>query len=134
MIVSHLVKSQYNFVMFISKLYVFSTCVSGNILTAFPPSVIVETIKLGFVLSIAVSFPLVIFPCRTAIHSLIFRKVSSLEGESNNNNSDGISKSGDKILKLMDQFELFVDPDEHAKLSDYEEVSRLSCGTWVTCF
>jgi hypothetical protein len=31
--------------------------------------------KLGFVISVAVSFPLVIFPCRTSIHSLLFRKV-----------------------------------------------------------
>ena len=98
---------------------------------------IVETIKLGFVLSVAVSFPLVIFPCRTAIHSLVFRKVSSLasEVEVTNNNLEvtvaaeeqGSQGSGDKVLKLMDQFELFVSKnnDEHAKLSDYEEV-RLS--------
>ena len=100
---------------------------------------IVETIKLGFVLSVAVSFPLVIFPCRTAIHSLVFRKVSSLaasEVEVTNNNLEvtagaeeqGSQGSGDKVLKLMDQFELFVakNNDEHAKLSDYEEVRQPS--------
>ena len=32
-------------------------------------------LKLGFVIAVAFSFPLVIFPCRTSIHSLIFRKV-----------------------------------------------------------
>ena len=48
--------------------------VGGNILTEFPPTLFVEIIKLGFVLSVAVSFPLVVFPCRTAIHSLMFRK------------------------------------------------------------
>lgn len=46
----------------------------GNILTSFPPSTMLEIVKLGFVLSVAVSFPLVIFPCRTSIHSLIYRK------------------------------------------------------------
>lgn len=86
-----------------------------------------ETIKLGFVLSVAVSFPLVIFPCRTAIHSLVFRKVSSLlrdEVEVTNNNEVTEEQGPDKVLKLMDQFELFVanKSDEHAKLSDYEEV------------
>ena len=39
----------------------------------------VELVKFGFVLSVAVSFPLVIFPCRTSIHSLIFRKVERLK-------------------------------------------------------
>ena len=54
------------------------TRVNGNILTAFPPTFLVETIKLGFVLSVAVSFPMVIFPCRTSIHSLIFKKGANL--------------------------------------------------------
>ena len=48
----------------------------GNILTAFPSGFAIQIIKLGFVLSVAVSFPLVVFPCRTSIHSLIFRKVT----------------------------------------------------------
>jgi sodium-coupled neutral amino acid transporter 10 len=49
--------------------------VGGNILTAIPSGLFVQMIKLGFVLSVAVSFPLVVFPCRTSIHSLLFRKV-----------------------------------------------------------
>ena len=49
---------------------------SGNILTAFAPGFVVQIIKLGFVLSVAVSFPLVVFPCRTSIYSLLFRKVT----------------------------------------------------------
>ncbi len=52
-----------------------TTEVGGNVLTSFPQTMVVQTIKLGFVLSVAVSFPLVIFPCRTSIHSLIFRKI-----------------------------------------------------------
>jgi hypothetical protein len=36
---------------------------------------VADLMKLGFVISVAVSFPLVIFPCRTSIHSLLFRKV-----------------------------------------------------------
>jgi len=49
---------------------------SGNILTALPQSSLLQIVKLGFVLSVAVSFPLVVFPCRTSIHSLIYRKVT----------------------------------------------------------
>lgn len=48
---------------------------SGNVLTEFQNSPLIIVFKLGFVLSVAVSFPLVIFPCRTSIHSLLFRKV-----------------------------------------------------------
>ena len=55
--------------------YVTFLDVEGNILTAFAPSLIVEAIKMGFVLSVAVSFPIVMFPIRTSLHSLLFRKV-----------------------------------------------------------
>ena len=46
----------------------------GNILTAYEPSSFIKLIKIGFGVSVALSFPLVIFPCRTAIHSLLFPK------------------------------------------------------------
>lgn len=46
----------------------------GNVLTAYTATLSIKIIKIGFGLSVALSFPLVIFPCRTAIHSLIFRK------------------------------------------------------------
>ncbi len=39
---------------------------------------VADLMKLGFVISVAVSFPLVIFPCRTSIHSLLFRKVPDI--------------------------------------------------------
>lgn len=46
--------------------------VVGDILLSFRPSIMGEAIKLGFVLSVAVSFPLVIFPCRLSINSLLW--------------------------------------------------------------
>lgn len=49
---------------------------SGNILLSFSPSLVSEIIKLGFVLSVAFSFPLVIFPCRASVYSLIYHRVS----------------------------------------------------------
>ena len=45
--------------------------VVGDILLSFRPSIVGEAIKLGFVLSVAVSFPLVIFPCRLSINRLV---------------------------------------------------------------
>ncbi|XP_062133895.1 putative sodium-coupled neutral amino acid transporter 10 isoform X2 [Drosophila sulfurigaster albostrigata] len=47
---------------------------SGNILINLSPSFGSDIIKIGFVLSIAFSFPLVIFPCRASIYSLLYRK------------------------------------------------------------
>merc|ERR1711892_156422 len=47
---------------------------AGDILTAFPHSTSLELIKFGFTMSVAISFPLVLFPCRTSVHSLLFRK------------------------------------------------------------
>ncbi|EEB12145.1 vacuolar amino acid transporter, putative [Pediculus humanus corporis] len=49
---------------------------TGNILLSFTPSLSSELFKLGFVMSIAVSFPLVIFPCRASLYSLIFKRIS----------------------------------------------------------
>lgn len=48
---------------------------SGNILLSFEPSFSSEIIKIGFVLSVAFSFPLVIFPCRASLYSLLFKGV-----------------------------------------------------------
>lgn len=51
---------------------------TGNILLSFTPSFSSEMFKLGFVMSIAVSFPLVIFPCRASLYSLIFKRVCKI--------------------------------------------------------
>ncbi|XP_050428247.1 putative sodium-coupled neutral amino acid transporter 10 isoform X2 [Adelges cooleyi] len=47
---------------------------TGNILTSFSQCLSSDVIKIGFIMSIAVSFPLVIFPCRSSIYSLIATK------------------------------------------------------------
>ncbi|XP_037816815.1 LOW QUALITY PROTEIN: putative sodium-coupled neutral amino acid transporter 10 [Lucilia sericata] len=47
---------------------------SGNILMNLSPSFSSDVIKIGFVLSVAFSFPLVIFPCRASLYSLLYRK------------------------------------------------------------
>ncbi|KAK2582842.1 hypothetical protein KPH14_008927 [Odynerus spinipes] len=52
---------------------------TGNILMSFEPSLSSEMIKMGFVFSVAFSFPLVIFPCRASLNSLLFRRVYAYE-------------------------------------------------------
>lgn len=49
---------------------------SGNILISLSPSLVSDIIKIGFVLSVAGSFPLVIFPCRASLYSLLYHRVS----------------------------------------------------------
>ena len=51
--------------------------IQGDILMNFRPTIFSEAVKFGFVLSIAVSFPLVIFPCRASIYTMFFAKVMS---------------------------------------------------------
>ncbi|GBN21015.1 Putative sodium-coupled neutral amino acid transporter 10 [Araneus ventricosus] len=48
--------------------------ITGNILLFLTPSAITEIIKFGFILTVAVSFPLCLFPCRTSLHSLLFKQ------------------------------------------------------------
>lgn len=55
---------------------------------SFEPSLSSEIIKIGFVLSVAFSFPLVIFPCRASLNSLFFRRVSLIWENYLSNSSD----------------------------------------------
>jgi len=48
------------------------TSFTGNILISFETSVVTDMIKGGFLLSIVLSFPLCVLPCRTSLHSLIY--------------------------------------------------------------
>ncbi|XP_069124766.1 putative sodium-coupled neutral amino acid transporter 10 isoform X2 [Argopecten irradians] len=46
--------------------------IGGDIVTDFEVSVASDILKLGFVISIAVTFPLIIFPCRGSLYTLLF--------------------------------------------------------------
>ncbi|CAH1173781.1 unnamed protein product [Phaedon cochleariae] len=50
----------------------------GNILLSFSPSIMTDIMKIGFILSVAFSFPLVIFPCRASLYSLLYKTGYSL--------------------------------------------------------
>ncbi|CAK1586414.1 unnamed protein product [Parnassius mnemosyne] len=49
--------------------------ISGNILMSLSPTFASDVIKLGFVMSLAFSFPLIIFPCRASLYSFLYKKV-----------------------------------------------------------
>ncbi|KAG7176689.1 sodium-coupled neutral amino acid transporter 10-like 1 [Homarus americanus] len=57
---------------------------AGNLILNFPNSQLTEGIKVFFTVSLAISFPLMIFPCRTSIHSLLYRRAGFDELESEN--------------------------------------------------
>jgi sodium-coupled neutral amino acid transporter 10 len=65
----------YSIIGFFGYAAFYNQTLSGNILVNFSPSIANNIITLGFILSIACSFPLVIFPCRTSLSSLIYRRV-----------------------------------------------------------
>ncbi|XP_064628822.1 solute carrier family 38 member 10-like isoform X2 [Lineus longissimus] len=64
--------SVYLMVGFFGYIAFYNVEIAGDVLTNLKSSVFTEVVKFGFVLSIAVSFPLCIFPCRAAIHTLLF--------------------------------------------------------------
>ncbi|KAJ0178461.1 hypothetical protein K1T71_006284 [Dendrolimus kikuchii] len=49
--------------------------ISGNVLVSLSPTMASDVIKLGFVMSVAFSFPLIIFPCRASLYSFLYKKV-----------------------------------------------------------
>ncbi|XP_049874541.1 putative sodium-coupled neutral amino acid transporter 10 isoform X2 [Pectinophora gossypiella] len=49
--------------------------ISGNILMSLSPTMANDVIKLGFVMSLAFSFPLIIFPCRASLYSFLYKKI-----------------------------------------------------------
>ncbi|XP_076444976.1 putative sodium-coupled neutral amino acid transporter 10 isoform X2 [Babylonia areolata] len=50
--------------------------IPGDIITVFPATLSTHLIKLGFVMSIAITFPVIIYPCRASIYTLLFQKKS----------------------------------------------------------
>lgn len=61
----------YTIIGFFGYVAFYNENLSGNILVNFRPSLANDVITFGFILSIACSFPLVIFPCRTSLNSLL---------------------------------------------------------------
>lgn len=46
--------------------------ITGDIINDVPSSFTTDLLKLGFVISIAITFPLIIFPCRSCLYTLLF--------------------------------------------------------------
>ncbi|KAJ7372752.1 hypothetical protein OS493_018030 [Desmophyllum pertusum] len=72
----NIVASVYFLVGFLGYVCFYNIGVKGDILTSYGNTFISQMIKLGFVMSVIVSFPLMVYPLRASLHSLIFQQQS----------------------------------------------------------
>ena len=94
----------------------------GNILLAFPPSITTTMTKFGFIVSLLLSFPLCLFPCRTSVYSLTIgkmRKTANFQALSTASVSTFVGFSEDNYGNHSESKEVNCDNDKNNNDNNY---------------